>query len=68
MSLFNPEGSDSLEVLEFSPDGKRILFVRGDGFNYRILSVRLYGKGLKLVTAGEEGRRFAVHDPDQQPK
>jgi Tol biopolymer transport system component len=52
----------------WTPDGKGVLYVLFDGGNYWIYSVRPSGKGVKLVTGGEEGRRSAVTDPDQQPR
>jgi Tol biopolymer transport system component len=53
----------------WTPDGKRILFVRNfaDGAQILIYGIRPDGGGLKLVTGGEQGRRLAVSDPDQQP-
>ena len=51
----------------WTPDGKRILFGRFDGFNSFILSVTRNGTGGRTVTGGFEGRRSAVFEPDQQP-
>jgi Tol biopolymer transport system component len=51
----------------WTPDGRWILFVNDEFSNLVIERVRPNGKGRKLVTSGEEGRRDAVSDPDQQP-
>lgn len=52
----------------WTPDGRRVMFTRSDGFNARILSVGApRGRGERVVTAGFEGRRVAVFSADQQP-
>jgi len=52
----------------WTPDGRRVMFTRSDGFNHRILSVGApRGRGERLVTAGIEGRRVAALSADQQP-
>ncbi len=52
----------------WTPDGRRVMFTRSDGFNHRILSVGApRGRGERPVTAGIEGRRVAALAADQQP-
>ena len=55
------------ETPAWAPDGRRILFVRFDGFNSFVLAVPPDGGRVVTVTGGLEGRRSAVFDPDQQP-
>jgi Tol biopolymer transport system component len=51
----------------WTPDGRWIVFDRGnDGFR-AIYRVRPNGTGLRSVTTGEEGRRVQVFEPDVQP-
>ncbi len=51
----------------WTPDGKAVLFNDFDSFNLVIYSVRRAGGKPRFVTGGDEGRRNAVAEPDQQP-
>jgi len=51
----------------WTPDGRSILFNNFDSFNLVIYAVRRAGGKPRLVTAGLDGRRNAVAEPDQQP-
>ena len=51
----------------WTPAGTAVLFHDSDSFNLTIRSVPANGGKNRLVTSGEEGRRVAALEPDQQP-
>jgi len=54
-SLFDVPGSDDLQVLEFTPDGERVLFIWWDGEQKSLWSVGADGSDPRRLVDGIEG-------------
>lgn len=51
----------------WTPNGNSVLFTHFDSFNLTVRAVPSQGGRTRQITRGQEGRRVAVRDADQQP-